>query len=484
MVVKPGLFWYNIVVMERRLHFYVSRKNALTWLMTLCMVCSVVARVVIFSGMEGVGVWSQILLPVAASVLYVLIVLLRGDEMFYKTAIPVWMMAIYSGLWIRDNMDSRMMVWLFWIALVFFASLYTDITSGHRKYGAILLAPVILGPVVFILYFCREALLNRDFAVLLPMLPDLLVLFGAFVLIFALRIHTDDKYHPTWGDRIDGRRIRTLHPMAQITSYFQWERNICSNFFEESFEITQIDRYIRQKRREGLTDFGITHVLLAAYVRGVAKYPQLNRFISGQKVYSRGEDIQYCMVIKKEMSVDSPDTSIKVHLTPHDTAVDVYNKLNAAIESVKATKELDSSLDGLIQYFNLIPSLLMKFLVWLLKLLDYFGLLPKFLLELSPFHGSLFFTSMGSLGIPPIYHHLYDFGNLPVFGAFGCKRKAVEVLEDGTIVNRKYVDVKFVLDERIVDGYYYATFFKYFRRLMRNPEILDNPPEEVIPDIP
>jgi len=473
--------------MEKRLHFYVSRKNVLTWLMALCLVCSAVTRIV-FPGVKGTGdtlqVWSQIVLPVAATLLYVFIVFTGGKEQLYKTAIPVWMMAIYSGLWIRDNVEGRMMVWLFWIALIFFATMYTDIISGHRKYGTILLVPVVLSPVAFILYFYRDALLRGNSEALLPALPDLLLLVGVFFLIFALRIHTDGKYHPTWGDRIDGRRVRTLHPMAQITSYFQWERNICSNFFEESFEITHIDRYIRQKRREGLTDFGITHVLLAAYVRGIAKYPQLNRFIAGQKVYSRGDDIQYCMVIKKEMSVDSPDTSIKVHLNPSDTAVDVYNKLNAAIESVKATKELDSSLDGLIQYFNLIPSLLMKFLVWLLKLLDYFGLLPAFLLELSPFHGSLFFTSMGSLGIPPIYHHLYDFGNLPVFGAFGCKRKAVEVLEDGTIVNRKYVDVKFVLDERIVDGYYYATFFKYYRRLMRNPEILDNPPEEVVQDIP
>jgi pyruvate/2-oxoglutarate dehydrogenase complex dihydrolipoamide acyltransferase (E2) component len=64
------------------------------------------------------------------------------------------------------------------------------------------------------------------------------------------------------------------------------------------------------------------------------------------------------------------------------------------------------------------------------------------------------------------------------------KRRANEVEDDGTVVQRKYIDVKFVLDERIVDGYYYATFFKYFRRLMRNPEILDLPPEEVIPDIP
>ena len=470
--------------MENRVNLYVSRKNPLTWLMALCLVGSAVARVMIYSGMEGVGVWSQILLPIAAALLYVLIVLISGDEMFYKTAIPVWMAALYSGMWIQNNIDGRMMIWLFWIALIFFATMYTDITAGHRKYGIVLLIPVVLSPVVFILYFYRAALRSGDLTALIPAVPDLLMLFGVFVQVLVLRVHTDGKYHPTWGDRIDGRKIRTLAPMAQITSYFQWERNICSNFFEESFEITNIDRYIRQKRKEGLTDFGITHVLLAAYVRGVAKYPQLNRFINGQKVYSRGEDIQYCMVIKKEMNVDSPDTSIKVHLNPLDTAKDVYEKLNAAVESVKATKELDSNLDSLIMLLNLIPSVVLKFTVWLLKLLDYFGLLPKFLLELSPFHGSLFFTSMGSLGIPPIYHHLYDFGNLPVFGAFGCKRRAVEVLEDGTIVPRKYIDVKFVLDERICDGYYYATFFKYYRRLLRNPEVLDQPPEEVVKDIP
>ena len=470
--------------MEKRVSFYVSRKNPLTWLMTLCLVGSAVARVIICSGMEGVGVWSQIVLPTAAALLYVLIVLLNGKEMFYKTAIPVWMVAFYSGIWINQNVSNRLIVWLFWIALVFFATMYTDITSGHRKHGIFLLMPVVLIPMGFILYFFRAAILSGNLASILPVFPDLLMLVGVFFVVLALRVHADGAYHPTWGDRIDGRKIRTLAPMAQITAYFQWERNICSNLFEESFEITHIDRYIRQKRREGLTDFGITHVLLAAYVRGVAKYPQLNRFINGQKLYSRGDDIQYCMVIKKEMTVDSPDTSIKVHLKPTDTAIDVYKKLNAAVESVKATQELDSNLDSLIMALNLIPSVVLKFTVWFLKLLDYFGLLPKFLLELSPFHGSLFFTSMGSLGIPPIYHHLYDFGNLPVFGAFGCKRKAVEVQEDGTIVPRKYVDVKFVLDERICDGYYYATFFKYYRRLLRNPEILDQPPTEVVQDIP
>ena len=454
--------------------------------MALCMVASAVARIA-FPGVKGTGdslsLWSQILLPIAATTLYALIALLSGDEFFFKTAIPVWMMVLYSGLWISDNVASRMMDWLFWIALIFFATLYTDLTAGHRPKGIFLLLPVAAAPLGFILYFCKAELMAGNYTSLLPFAGDILMLLGVIVLIFGIRVHPAGEYHPTWGDRSDGRRLRTLDPMAQITTYFQWERNICSNHFEESLEISQAERYIRQKRREGLKDFGITHVLLAAYVRGIAKYPQLNRFVSGQKVYSRGNDIQYCMVVKKEMRTDAPDTSIKVHLSPSDTAVDVYNKLNAAVESVKSTQELDSSLDSLIMALTMIPGVFLKFTVWLLKLLDYFGLLPRFLLELSPFHGTLFFTSMGSLGIKPIYHHLYDFGNIPVFGAFGMKRKAYEIQEDGSVVMKKYVDIKFVTDERIVDGYNYATFFKYFRRLMAHPEVLDNPPEEVVQDI-
>ena len=472
--------------MKNTTHLYVSRKNLLTWLMALCMVASAVARIA-FPGLKGSGnslnMWSQIILPIAATTLYALITLLHGEEFFYKTAIPVWMMVLYSGIWISANVGSRMMVWLFWIALIFFATLYTDITAGHRPRAIFFLLPIVASPVGFILYCCREGLLAGNYAALLPFSADLLRLLGLMLLVFAIRLHPAGEYNPTWGDRSDGRRVRTLPPMAQVSPYIMVTRNTSTNFFEDALEITHIDRYIRQKRREGLTSFGITHVLLAAYVRAVCKYPGLNRFLAGQKVYSRGDDIQYCMTIKKEMSADSPDTVIKVHLTPRDTAADVYHKLQAAVEKEKNSTALDSSFDATAGALNLIPGVCLKFAVWLLKTLDYFGLLPKFLLEVSPFHGSLFFTSMGSLGIPPIYHHLYDFGNLPVFGSFGMKRRAYEVTEDGSIVQKKYVDVKFCLDERIVDGFYYAVFFKHYKRILQHPEIMDQPPEEVLKDI-
>ena len=130
-----------------------------------------------------------------------------------------------------------------------------------------------------------------------------------------------------------------------------------------------------------------------------------------------------------------------------------------------------------------IPGVLLKFSIWFLKLIDYFGLLPGSLLEVSPFHGSLFITSMGSLGIPPVYHHLYDFGNVPAFLSFGAKRKVTELREDGTPYTRKLVDYTVVCDERICDGYYYASAFKLMRSIMRNPHQLDTPPEQVVRDV-
>ena len=84
--------------MKNATRYFVSTKNVLTWLMALCMICSAVTRIV-FAGLKGSGdsleVWCQIVLPIAAALLYALIVLVSGRELFYKTAIPVWMICLY-----------------------------------------------------------------------------------------------------------------------------------------------------------------------------------------------------------------------------------------------------------------------------------------------------------------------------------------------------------------------------------------------------
>lgn len=284
------------------------------------------------------------------------------------------------------------------------------------------------------------------------------------------------------GDRSDGRKIRTSSPMLKAMPYIMAKRSDAQNTYSDSFDITAIDQFCRQKVKEGYTNFGFLHVFLAAYVRTVSQRPGINRFISGQKLYSRDDEIIVAMTIKRNMSLEANDTCIKVHLKPTDTVDEVYEKFNAVVQA-NNTEGDTNSFDKLNKLLLLIPGLFLRWTVKFLFFLDYFGLLPKELLELSPFHGSLIITSMGSLGIKPIYHHIYDFGNLPIFVAYGAKRSAISVDKDGNLTKRRYIDIKVVTDERICDGYYYASAFKLMRRYIEHPETLEVPPETVVRDI-
>lgn len=288
------------------------------------------------------------------------------------------------------------------------------------------------------------------------------------------------KYKKRFGDRKDGRRVRTLHPMDYVSPYIMVERNDASNFFRDSFEVTRAEEFIKRMRENGLKDFGYTHLLIATYVRTVSQFPGINRFIGGQKIYARDE-IVVNMMVKKKMATNEQGTAIKVKFDPADTVADVYHKFQAAVDEVYTSE--GSGFDKAAAVINKIPGLIKKFIVWLLKTLDYFDLLPKALTGVSPFHGSLFITSMGSLGIMPIYHHLYNFGNVPVFIAFGAKRKAYEISRTGEVLKSLYIDLAVVTDERICDGFYFASAFRKFGYYMKHPEVLEKAPETVIEDI-
>ena len=154
-------------------------------------------------------------------------------------------------------------------------------------------------------------------------------------------------------------------------------------------------------------------------------------------------------------------------------------------EEIKKNKEEGdhNNMDTAARVLVSLPGVLLRLTVSFLKLLDYFGWLPRFLTKLSPFHGSMFITNMGSLGMPPIYHHLYDFGNLPVFIAMGAKRTEYFTNRKGETEKRRVIDFTIVCDERICDGHYYASAFKKLKHVLTNPEQLLEPPKEVIEDI-
>ena len=278
----------------------------------------------------------------------------------------------------------------------------------------------------------------------------------------------------------EGRRIKSLHPMNAIETYFMPNRNGASNIFTCEIDITETDNYIKSKRLSGLKGLGIMHVILAAYVHTVA-YPGINRFIRGQRIYARN-NIEICLTIKKQMSLDAQETVIKLEPEHNDTLEDVYNKIAKLVEENRPEGD-KNAMDSIARLLIYIPSVFLKFTIWSLKFLDYFGLLPRFLTKASPFHGSMFITNVGSLGIPPVCHHLYDFGNIPLFISMGMKRTAYVTKKDGTTEKRKFIDMTVVCDERICDGHYYASAFKTLKNRIESAWTLENPPLIVKNDI-
>ena len=279
----------------------------------------------------------------------------------------------------------------------------------------------------------------------------------------------------------EGRRIKTLTPYNIIIPYIMVHRHDSQNSIRISVEVAGAENLVKKLRSEGYDSIGILHVIIAAYIRTISQRPGVNRFIRGQKIWARN-GIVVNIVAKTKMRIDADDTTLKMVFSPEDTIYDVYEKFNEAYKHVEEGTEGEGNKVARIICY--IPGFVKKLAVGVLRGLDYFGLLPRAILNVSPFHGSLFITNMASLNIPPIVHHLYNFGNVPVFIAFGAKRYEIVLDDEGVASKKRVVDFVANLDERICDGYYYASAMKLFLKYFKEPEELLTPPESVVEDIP
>ena len=285
------------------------------------------------------------------------------------------------------------------------------------------------------------------------------------------------------GDRKDGRLIRSISPYSKFVPFIMPQRNDRLINYEESFEITKADRFLRALRQDdAYKGIGLLHFIIAAYIRCLCSLPGINRFIAGRRIYARNS-VEVIMTVKKEMSINAEETSVKVRFEPTDTIYDVYRKMKAATDEVKSGSGEPNDTDQFADIIARLPRFLIRFALTVLRIGDYFGWLPASLLEISPFHGSMIVTDLGSLRIGPVYHHIYNFGTLPLFLAFGAKYHKYEITDAGKVEKCKYVDMKMVLDEGICDGHYYAQFLQAFRYIFQHPEMLSTAPTTVREDI-
>ncbi len=281
------------------------------------------------------------------------------------------------------------------------------------------------------------------------------------------------------GDRYDGWRLRKVDPMFAVAPFILRSRVDSQVLFEIKVPIDEIEDFIRIHKEE-IPGLSIMHVIMASLVRLMSQRPNLNRFVIWHKIFARNH-VNFSIAIKRSMSDTAEETIIKPYFMPADTLQDIVRKTNAElVNSLKSSQ--DNSTDSMSKLFGYLPDFLLRGLVYSLNFLDKIGLMPKIFNHASPFHTSFFLTNLGSIGIESIYHHLYEFGTCSMFVAMGKKTKENVVEKNGDIKAQKSILLKFVLDERICDGFYYARSMRMLEKILSDPADLLIPPREVFVD--
>ena len=186
-------------------------------------------------------------------------------------------------------------------------------------------------------------------------------------------------YRRRFGDRKEGRLLRSLPAFNKFIPFIMPQRNDRYVHYEETMDIAAVDRRLRALRVEGYKGIGLLHFFIACHIRAISMLPGINRFVVGRRIYARN-NIEIVMAVKRELSLDATETTIKVVFEPTDTIFDVYRKLNAKIEEIKASDE-NNGTENFAEFASHLPRFVLRAGIGILRIMDYYGWIPQ---SLSP----------------------------------------------------------------------------------------------------
>ncbi|MBP7495266.1 MAG: 2-oxo acid dehydrogenase subunit E2 [Spirochaetales bacterium] len=280
--------------------------------------------------------------------------------------------------------------------------------------------------------------------------------------------------------RCDGTLLKNLPAFRIINPYVMKGRNESAVYFSHDLRMKKAIEFIRKynngngKNGENGKRLALFHVILCGIVRALALRPQLNRFVSGKKLYQRNR-IQLSFIVKKELTEEGEESNVKITFSPFDTLEDVIEKVNREVE--KARAETGNESDHEIEFFTKLPRSILTICIQAFKMLDYFGIAPSEMIRLDPLYTSIFVANLGSVGLDAPYHHMYEWGNASLFATIGKLRKGLVLGEGGVPVVEDLLTMCYTFDDRISEGMYAARAIDMFKKFIENPELLMEKPD-------
>jgi len=267
--------------------------------------------------------------------------------------------------------------------------------------------------------------------------------------------------------RPDGDLVRDVAPTKAIMPYLMRGRNESAVYFEQQVAMKQADLYLRRfNEAHPDTPAGIQHLVMWAVTEVLDKYPTMNRFVVGGRLYQR-RGIWFTYSAKSSLKGDGTLMVLKRRFDPAEPFADMVADMARRLREDRYGGGVSRS-DAEAALILKLPGLGRRLVLAVGRFADAFGLLPGSMIEGDPMYASVFFANLASLGMDACYHHLYEYGNVGVFGVIGRATTDPGSPTSGPD-RRRTMTLRWTFDERVEDGLVAGYALKRAKQILEDP---------------
>ena len=272
-------------------------------------------------------------------------------------------------------------------------------------------------------------------------------------------------------DRFDGSPVANVHPVRRIMPFVMPTKNGAFVLFEQEIATAPLIAFLADVNRGRAAGRHVTmfHCVLRAIGVALTEFPRLNRYVAGSRLYARNA-IWLAFSAKQRLEKDAPLFTAKVDFRTGELLEGFVDRVLDVLGEGRSGKE--TAADREIKTFLRLPGPVLRLAVKLQRVLDGWNLYPASLLRDDPLYASAFVANLGSVGLDAAFHHLYEYGSIPIFATMGRIQRVPIVFENGSVGSREVFKLRYTYDERVEDGFYAARALERLAACLGDPATL------------
>ena len=262
--------------------------------------------------------------------------------------------------------------------------------------------------------------------------------------------------------RSDGVYIPSTHPYRKLMPFVMKSRNESLVYFDMFVPAENLNLFLAKKE-----NVGVTQCVVAAVSKVLHEHPNANRFVSGGRLYQRNDVVVSFSMKRKKMGEGSKIAIVRQVVQKNDSFSQICSNIEEKVGVERSEKKTYA--DKEYSLLTSVPRCVLRMGVWFVKMLDDFNILPTSFIDNDGLYCSAFVANVGSLGMRPGYHHLYEWGNCPIFITVGAiEERAICV--DSSIRVCTIIPLRIAFDERINDALGVKNAIETLQEILSHPE--------------